>query len=94
MATAVGGLNDTIREGETGWQVPIGDADALAAAITKILDDPAEASRRTARGAAHVAAHYDRERVFEAMVKRLCVSRSRPELVDRPAQSSASPGNP
>ena len=94
VATAVGGLNDTIREGETGWQVPIGDSNALAAAITKILDDPAEASRRTACGAAHVAAHYDRERVFDAMVKRLCVSRSRPELVDRPAQSPASPGNP
>ena len=31
VATAVGGLNDTIREGDTGWQVPIGDADALAA---------------------------------------------------------------
>ena len=90
VATAVGGLNDTIREGDTGWQVPIGDADALAAAIISILDDPAEASRRTARGAAHVAAHYDRERVFDAMVKRLRVSPRSTSLVEQPAAPSAS----
>ena len=71
VATAVGGLKDTIRDGDTGWQVPIGNADALAAAIIAVLDDPAEAQRRTSRGAAQVAAHYDRELVFDLLVKRL-----------------------
>ena len=93
IATAVGGLKDTIRDGDTGWQVPIGDADALADAITSVLDDPSEASRRTARGAAQVAAHYDSERVFDAMVKRLDAGQRQPELVERPAQSSAGPWN-
>ena len=93
VATAVGGLNDTIRDGDTGWQVPIGDADALARAIANILDDPAEALRRTTRGAAHVAARYDRDLVFAALIKRLRVGASRADLVERPAASSASPGS-
>ena len=74
VATAVGGLKDTIREGDTGWQVPIGNSDELAAAIIAVLDHPDEARRRTSRGAAQVAAHYDRELVFDALVTRLRVS--------------------
>lgn len=88
VATAVGGLNDTIRDGDTGWQVPVSDAQALAAAITDILDDPAEASRRTARGAALVAAHYDRDRVFDAMVERLRTGHGVAEVVDVPSAAS------
>lgn len=94
VATAVGGLNDTIREGDTGWQVPIGDAPALAAAIVSILDDPAEARRRTARGAAQVASAYDRDLVFDALVKRLRNAGSRVELVEQSVEPSVSPGNP
>jgi glycosyltransferase involved in cell wall biosynthesis len=59
VATAVGGLNDTIRSGDTGWQVPPGDAEALAAAVIQILDDPNESGRRTAKGAEQVAQRYD-----------------------------------
>ena len=95
VATAVGGLNDTIRDGDTGWQVPIGDPNALAKAIAAILDDPAEASRRTARGAAQVATLYDRERVFSALVKRLRIATSgvEVELIDRPSEPSVRTGN-
>ena len=71
VATAVGGLNDTIRNGETGWQVPLGDADALANAIVDILDGAEEAARRTRAGAAAVERSYDRRLVFEAFVNRL-----------------------
>ncbi len=93
VATAVGGLNDTIRDGDTGWQVPIGDANALAAAIAGILDDPAEALRRTSRGAAQVASLYDRERVFNSLVQRLRTATSGVELVERPSEPSVSAGN-
>ena len=93
VATAVGGLNDTIRDGDTGWQVSIGDANALAAAIAGILDDPAEALRRTARGAAQIAALYDRERVFNALVQRLRDATSGVELVGSPSEPSVSAGN-
>jgi glycosyltransferase involved in cell wall biosynthesis len=71
VATAVGGLNDTIKEGETGWQVPVGDAQALARAISEILDNPAEAARRTAAGARRVAQAYERQIVFDALEERL-----------------------
>jgi glycosyltransferase involved in cell wall biosynthesis len=71
VATAVGGLNDTIRNGETGWQVPLGDAAALADAIVDILDGAEEAARRTRVGAAAVERSYDRRLVFETFVNRL-----------------------
>jgi glycosyltransferase involved in cell wall biosynthesis len=71
VATAVGGLNDTIREGETGWQVPVGDAQALANAIVQVIDNPAEALRRTRAGAEKVDRAYERRVVFDAFVERL-----------------------
>ncbi len=43
------GPRDVIADGETGLLVPRGDADALAAAIARLLDDPA---RRAAMGTA------------------------------------------
>lgn len=71
VASAVGGLNDTIRDGETGWQVPVGDPRAMAAAIASVLDDPDEAARRTARGADMVRRSYDKRLVFDALMARL-----------------------
>jgi glycosyltransferase involved in cell wall biosynthesis len=74
VAAAVGGLRDTIVEGDTGWSYPPGDAAALARAIAQALDDPAEARRRTERGRALVAREYDQDVVFgrlDAVVGRL-----------------------
>jgi len=71
VASAVGGLNDTIRDRDTGWQVPVGDAHAMASAIAAALDDPAEAARRTARGAAMVDRTYERGAVFDSLLARL-----------------------
>ena len=39
VATRVGGLPDLIAHGETGYLVPPGDADAMAAAILRLLQD-------------------------------------------------------
>jgi glycosyltransferase involved in cell wall biosynthesis len=71
VATAVGGLKDTIRDGETGWQVPVGDARALARAIAQVLENPAEAARRTLAGAERVDRGYERRMVCDAFVERL-----------------------
>ncbi|MFT5042267.1 MAG: glycosyltransferase involved in cell wall biosynthesis, partial [Hyphomicrobiaceae bacterium] len=40
VATRVPGLRDAVRESQSGLLVPYGDVGALAAAISKLLDDP------------------------------------------------------
>jgi glycosyltransferase involved in cell wall biosynthesis len=39
LATAVGGMPEAVAEGRTGWLVPAGDEDALAAALRDLLGD-------------------------------------------------------
>jgi glycosyltransferase involved in cell wall biosynthesis len=59
VATDHGGAVETIAEGETGWRVPPGDADALAAALDRVLDMPhAERAALGARARASVLADY------------------------------------
>jgi glycosyltransferase involved in cell wall biosynthesis len=43
VATRSGGPEEIVRDGETGLLVPVNDAEALAAAITSVLDDRARA---------------------------------------------------
>ena len=71
VASAVGGLENTIRDGETGWQVPVGDSDAMARAIAEALDHPDEAARRAEAGAQLVDRLYERRIVFDALIERL-----------------------
>jgi glycosyltransferase involved in cell wall biosynthesis len=71
VASAVGGLTNTIRDGDTGWSVPVGDATAMADAIAAVLDDPAEARRRAARGRDMVLAAYRRTSVFDSLIRSL-----------------------
>ena len=50
VATPVGGIKETVVDGETGRLVPLGDVEALAEAIVVLLDD-AEAAGRMAEAA-------------------------------------------
>ncbi|HEY4346294.1 MAG TPA: glycosyltransferase [Gaiellaceae bacterium] len=43
IAASIGGLEDLVREGETGLLVPPGDADALATAMLTLAADPSQA---------------------------------------------------
>src|SRR6202011_5664571 len=45
VATAVGGVRETVVAGETGVSCEVGDRVSLAAGITRLLDDPDEAAR-------------------------------------------------
>ena len=38
IASALGGLTETVVEGETGWLAPAGDADAWAQALARAVD--------------------------------------------------------
>jgi glycosyltransferase involved in cell wall biosynthesis len=50
VATAVGGVPDLLRGGECGVLVAPGDADALAAAVGRLIDDPERRRRLGASG--------------------------------------------
>jgi glycosyltransferase involved in cell wall biosynthesis len=77
VSTAVGGVPELVRDGETGLLVPSEDAGALARAIQALVDDPA---RRQAMGAAarqHAVASFDirhtvrgYEQLYEALLSK------------------------
>ncbi|MEP7198300.1 MAG: glycosyltransferase [Chloroflexota bacterium] len=50
VATDVAGAREAIVEGETGYVVPIGDDETMAARIVSLLQDPARAHAMGARG--------------------------------------------
>lgn len=62
VATDHGGARETVIPGETGWLTPPGDADALAAAINRVLAlTHAERKRLTDNAVAHVRANFSKE---------------------------------
>jgi glycosyltransferase involved in cell wall biosynthesis len=50
IASAVSGIPEIIRNGDTGFLVPPGDEEALAARIVAVLRDPATSRRMAERG--------------------------------------------
>ncbi len=67
IAAAIGGLEDIVREGETGLLVPPGEADPLAEAMLRLAADPASAN---AMGQAA------RERALERFPEFRCAERT------------------
>jgi glycosyltransferase involved in cell wall biosynthesis len=65
VATPVGGVRQTVLDGETGLLVPVGDVPALAAAIVRLLSDRDEARRLAEAGRERVRALYAQERMVE-----------------------------
>ena len=55
VAASTGGLRDIVLEGETGLLVPVGDADAFADAIVRVLADPLFSRRLGAAGGRRVS---------------------------------------
>lgn len=66
VATSVGGNTDLVVDGETGLLVPPDDAPALAAAIERLLADPALRSRLAAEGQRRVRERYTVDRMVQA----------------------------
>lgn len=71
VAADVGGLRETIVDGETGWTYPVGNAQALARRIEEALGDKEESARRAARGRSLVQERFERRAVFARLCERL-----------------------
>jgi glycosyltransferase involved in cell wall biosynthesis len=83
VASAVGGIPEVIEDGVTGLLVPPGDAAALAAAIERVLDEPAGARAR----AAAARALCERRFSHAAAIERLLAVYE--ELLGGPVQPAA-----
>jgi len=59
VATDAGGLPEVVEDGVTGFVVPKGDATALAAALDKLLSDPALRERMGRAGRERALARFD-----------------------------------
>ena len=59
IGTDTGSNAELVRHGETGFIIPIGDADALGDAIEMLLDDPVRCARMGRNGRALVEASYN-----------------------------------
>jgi glycosyltransferase involved in cell wall biosynthesis len=75
VGTDVHGIPDAVRDGATGLLVPPSDPPALAAALTRLIEDPALRTRLGASGRDYVAKQYDwqenahqMERIYESMM--------------------------
>ena len=74
VSTAVGGVPELVREGETGLLVPSEDAGALAQALQALVDDPVRRQAMGATARQHAVAHFDIRhtvRMYEELYERL-----------------------
>lgn len=65
VATAVGGIPEQIIDHETGWLTPPGDAEAMAAAIARLLEEPALRRAMSIRAGTEARRQFGRGRMIE-----------------------------
>jgi len=66
VATAVGGVTELVVAGVSGFLVPAGDVDSLAARVSEVLLDREAAMRLASAGRASVLHHFSADRMVEA----------------------------
>jgi glycosyltransferase involved in cell wall biosynthesis len=69
LASALSGIPELVRPGETGYLVPPAEAQALADMIEKIYHEPAEAARLAANGRALVLQEFELRANVEQLAK-------------------------
>ncbi len=67
VATRISGNPELVEDGVTGWLAPPRDIDGLAAAVTRLLDDPEDARRLGAAARAFVRREMTEERRVSRM---------------------------
>jgi glycosyltransferase involved in cell wall biosynthesis len=65
VATAVSGIPEMVDDGVNGFLTPVGDDEALAGAVSRLLADPAMARRMGALGRKKVAENFTIQRTAE-----------------------------
>jgi GalNAc-alpha-(1->4)-GalNAc-alpha-(1->3)-diNAcBac-PP-undecaprenol alpha-1,4-N-acetyl-D-galactosaminyltransferase len=83
------GVREIVRDGVDGVLVPAGDVPALAAAMGRLMDDPAERRRLGAR-AVEIVDRYGVDRVldlWEALLRTVALSSAGGTRAERPGQS-------
>ncbi|QSY95650.1 glycosyltransferase family 4 protein [Rhizobium bangladeshense] len=69
VTTRVGAHSEVISDGENGVFVPVGDKDALAAALAKLVTDPEIRSRLSAKARAHYLSHFSMKAYMRSLEK-------------------------
>ncbi len=67
VAGRTGGVPAVVADGVTGLLMPIGDAGAFAAAVRRLLDDPALRRTMAVAAAARMASHHDERAAARAL---------------------------
>jgi glycosyltransferase involved in cell wall biosynthesis len=62
VGSAVGGIPEQVREGETGHLVPTGDAEAVVRAVDALVADPERLAAMSAAARVDAVARFDHER--------------------------------
>jgi sugar transferase (PEP-CTERM/EpsH1 system associated) len=65
IATSTGGNPELVREGDNGHLVPVGDAEALAARLQQLIQDPATARGMGLRGRARIEREFNWDRTVD-----------------------------
>lgn len=69
VTTRVGAHEEVISDGKNGVFVPVGDKDALAAALATLITDPEIRNRLSAKGRAHYLAHFSMKAYMRSLEK-------------------------
>ena len=69
IASAIRGCREVVRPEESGLLVPVRDAKAIAAALDRMLSDPALTARMGARARAIALAEFDEQIIFGRVVE-------------------------
>ncbi len=69
VATAVGGLGETVAHGERGLLVPAADPEAMAEALRRLLADPPLRHRLGAEAARYAREHWDSARIEKTYLR-------------------------
>jgi glycosyltransferase involved in cell wall biosynthesis len=67
VASRAGGNPELVTDGESGLLFPVGDAEALAARLALLLDDPPYRRRLAAQAERRIQEHFTREQAARAM---------------------------